>query len=49
MGCIVHWNTLEGCFDCPCHGSQFAVDGGVLNGPAISGLAPLDDKKQVAE
>ncbi len=38
-GCHVHWNELERCWDCPCHGSQFGVDGAVLNGPAISPLA----------
>ena len=37
MGCVVRWNSLEACFDCPCHGSQFAAaDGSVLNGPAIA-------------
>jgi Rieske Fe-S protein len=49
MGCIVRWNALEGSFDCPCHGSQFAGDGGVLNGPSISGLGPLDEEKKAAE
>lgn len=39
MGCIVHWNSLEQCWDCPCHGSQFAPDGAVLNGPAVSALS----------
>jgi len=39
VGCIVHWNGLERCWDCPCHGSQFAIDGSVLNGPAITPLA----------
>jgi glycine/D-amino acid oxidase-like deaminating enzyme/nitrite reductase/ring-hydroxylating ferredoxin subunit len=39
-GCHVHWNSLEICWDCPCHGSHFAVDGTVLNAPAISALAP---------
>ena len=39
-GCIVHWNALELCWDCPCHGSQFGVDGEPLNGPALSPLAP---------
>lgn len=38
LNCIVHWNPLEHCWDCPCHGSQFAPDGAVLNGPAISPL-----------
>jgi glycine/D-amino acid oxidase-like deaminating enzyme/nitrite reductase/ring-hydroxylating ferredoxin subunit len=39
VGCVVHWNRLEKCWDCPCHGSQFAPDGQVLNGPAIAPLA----------
>ena len=42
VGCIVHWNSLEKCWDCPCHGSQFAVDGSVLNGPAVRPLASVD-------
>ena len=39
VGCIVHWNPFEQCWDCPCHGSQFAPDGAVLNGPALTPLA----------
>jgi glycine/D-amino acid oxidase-like deaminating enzyme/nitrite reductase/ring-hydroxylating ferredoxin subunit len=42
LGCIVHWNATEQCWDCPCHGSHFAPDGAVLNGPA---LAPLAEAK----
>jgi hypothetical protein len=38
VGCHLHWNSLEVCWDCPCHGSHFAVDGTVLNAPAIGGL-----------
>jgi Rieske Fe-S protein len=40
LGCHVHWNSTEQCWDCPCHGSQFAPDGEVLNGPAIASLEP---------
>ncbi len=42
LGCIVHWNSLERTWDCPCHGSRFAVDGAVLNGPAVVGLRRAD-------
>jgi glycine/D-amino acid oxidase-like deaminating enzyme/nitrite reductase/ring-hydroxylating ferredoxin subunit len=38
VGCIVHWNGFEKCWDCPCHGSQFLPDGTVLNGPAVHPL-----------
>jgi glycine/D-amino acid oxidase-like deaminating enzyme/nitrite reductase/ring-hydroxylating ferredoxin subunit len=39
LGCHLHWNSFERCWDCPCHGSQFAPDGTALNGPAFSALA----------
>jgi hypothetical protein len=42
MGCLVHWNGFEKCWDCPCHGSQFAPDGQVLNGPAVKPLAEVE-------
>lgn len=40
LGCDVAWNHAERSWDCPCHGSRFAPDGKVINGPAVSGLAP---------
>ena len=47
LGCIVHWNSLEQCWDCPCHGSQFAPDGTALNGPAVLSLAKMDKSKDL--
>jgi Rieske Fe-S protein len=38
-GCVVHWNSFEKCWDCPCHGSHFAPDGTAINGPAVERLA----------
>jgi Rieske Fe-S protein len=42
VGCVVHWNSLERCWDCPCHGSHFGIDGEVLNAPATSPLLELE-------
>lgn len=41
-GCHVHWNSFEQCWDCPCHGSHFDIDGNVLQGPAVAPLARVD-------
>jgi glycine/D-amino acid oxidase-like deaminating enzyme/nitrite reductase/ring-hydroxylating ferredoxin subunit len=39
LGCHLHWNSFETCWDCPCHGSQFAIDGTAINAPAVTALA----------
>lgn len=34
LGCELEWNEEEQSWDCPCHGSRFDRDGGVLDNPA---------------
>ncbi|WP_432585109.1 FAD-dependent oxidoreductase [Streptomyces sp. HD1123-B1] len=38
LGCLVRFNNAERTWECPCHGSRFAVDGTVLQGPAVRPL-----------
>ncbi|MBQ8546549.1 MAG: FAD-dependent oxidoreductase [Clostridia bacterium] len=38
LGCKLVWNKNERTWDCPCHGSKFAENGSVLNGPANKNL-----------
>lgn len=42
LACLLHWNEAERSWDCPCHGSRFATDGMVLQGPAVRDLTRFD-------
>jgi nitrite reductase/ring-hydroxylating ferredoxin subunit len=42
LGCIVRFNSLEKTWDCPCHGSRYAISGEPINAPAY---LPLDEAK----
>lgn len=42
LGGIVHWNSVEKSWDCPCHGSRFDCKGRVIEGPAFTDLKELD-------
>ena len=46
LGCIVHFNDAERAWECPCHGSRFAVDGSVIQGPANTPLERKDLPEQ---
>ena len=38
QGCTVDFNGAEKEWQCPCHGSRFALDGKVAHGPAVDPL-----------
>jgi len=43
LGCHLIFNRGDTVWDCPCHGSQFSVDGIVLHGPACKDLECYKD------
>lgn len=45
-GGVLGWNEAERSWDCPLHGSRFAPDGTLLEGPAVSDLDPYDDRPE---
>ncbi|MEU4547747.1 FAD-dependent oxidoreductase [Nonomuraea dietziae] len=42
MGCVVAFNDAERTWECPCHGSRFALDGSILQGPATEPLKRIE-------
>ena len=42
LGGIVNWNDADEAWECPLHGSRFAPDGTLLEGPATSDLTASD-------
>ena len=38
MGCALEYNRQERSWDCPCHGSRFTEDGGLIDNPATGNL-----------
>ncbi len=40
LGGIVNWNDADKAWECPLHGSRFAPDGTLLEGPATHDLSP---------
>jgi glycine/D-amino acid oxidase-like deaminating enzyme/nitrite reductase/ring-hydroxylating ferredoxin subunit len=40
LGCLVAWSEADKEWVCPCHGSRFTAEGGLLQGPATTDLQP---------
>ena len=45
-GCTVEWRKASNILFCPCHDSEFAVDGQVLDGPADTPLSTYEIKEE---
>lgn len=46
QGCTVNYNSSSNQLPCPCHGSVFATNGTVLNGPANSPLSTFEVSRE---
>ena len=46
LKCVIEYADSEGIFQCPCHGSQFDLEGAVINRPAKK---PLTDYSELVE
>ncbi len=49
LGCQYTWNAASRHFECPCHGSFYALDGTVLGGPAPRPLDTLQTRLEKNE
>jgi len=49
LGCEYNWNPQTNHFECPCHGSVYAIDGKVLDGPAPRPLDTLPTRLEKGE
>lgn len=43
LGCNLSFNDGDRTWDCPCHGSQFDIEGRIIQGPAVTPLEKIDD------
>lgn len=41
LGCRQRWNAERSLFECPCHGSEFDIQGNVVRGPARKAIPVL--------
>lgn len=46
LGCRYNYDSAANKFLCPCHGSQYNLEGAVLHGPTARGLDPLPLREQ---
>ncbi|MDB4584773.1 Rieske (2Fe-2S) protein [Draconibacterium sp.] len=44
--CTITYSHADGNLPCPCHGSKFNTNGGVINGPAASSLKKYNVTKE---
>jgi glycine/D-amino acid oxidase-like deaminating enzyme/nitrite reductase/ring-hydroxylating ferredoxin subunit len=49
LGGLLSWNDAEKSWDCPLHGSRFAPDGSVLEGPATKPLSRRSERPDPVE